>query len=416
MNGGPKDDQTGFGLDQLAPGRTFARYEIVRCIGVGGMGAVFEATHVLLKKRVALKTMHSNLVRSEASKARFLREAETVARIRHPNVVDVTDVGIEGGIPFLVMEFLEGEDLLRHLGRAGRLDARAAADALLPVAAGLCAVHRLGIVHRDVKPENILLARDAHGGMVPKLIDFGVSKDLEASMRSGGHVPNTVTGTPHYMSPEQARGAAQLDGRTDQYALGVLLYQCLSGRLPYESTSLLALISLIDAGSFRPLEAVLPDVAPELAALVHRAMAPHPRDRFASMELFGRALAEFASDRMRLTHERDFSPSGPALLISAHDPESLAERQAAVTTPADPTPLGDPFAPPLAVPAAVSAPATGPEPSQRLWLVVVCLVLLAGGGLLVRYLVGGDTPGPPPPRTREQPGEQPPGLDIQLSH
>jgi serine/threonine protein kinase len=404
-----KDDKTGLGLDQLAPGKTFARYEIVRCIGVGGMGAVFEATHALLKKRVALKTMHTNLVRSEASRARFLREAETVARIRHPNVVDVTDVGIEHGIPFLVMEFLEGEDLLHLLSRQGPLEPRAAADAVLPVAAGLCAVHRLGIVHRDVKPENVLLARDGQGGVIPKLIDFGVSKDLDASTRSGGQAPHTVTGTPHYMSPEQARGAAQLDGRTDQYALGVLLYQCLSGRLPYHSTSLLELISLIDAGTFQPLDVVQPGVPAELAALVHRAMAPHPRDRFASMELFGRALSAFASDRMRLTHERDFSPSNPAIVITSHDAASLAERQAAVTTPADATPKGDPFG----VDEKPAPVAAKTEPSQRFWIAVVCVVLLIGAGLLVRYLMGGSEPAPAKPA--DPPGEQRPGVDIQLS-
>jgi serine/threonine protein kinase len=407
MTSEAKEDKTGLGLDQLAPGRTFARYEIVRCIGMGGMGAVFEATHVLLKKRVAVKTMHTNLVRSEASRQRFLREAETVARIRHPNVVDVSDVGIENGIPFLVMEYLEGEDLLHLIVSKGPLDARAAADAVLPVAAGLCAVHRLGIVHRDVKPENVLLARDAHGGVVPKLIDFGVSKDLEASTRSGGKVPHTVTGTPHYMSPEQARGAAQLDGRTDQYALGVMLYQCLSGRLPYESTSLLELLSLIDAGHFRPLDAVRPDVPAEFAALVHRAMAPHPRDRFATLELFGQALSAFASERMRLTHERDFSDA--PLVAEASEPgvESLAARQAAVTTPVGDTPQGGGQPSPAELPTV----AAGAEPSQRLWLAVVVVLVVAGLAALVWYVL---SPGPessPPAAEPEPPA--PPGLDIQ---
>ena len=335
--GSTADDKAGLGLDLLVPGKTFARYEIVRCVGVGGMGAVFEATHVLLKRRVALKTMHTSLVRSEASRARFLREAETVARIRHPNVVDVLDVGIENGIPFLVMEYLEGEDLSRLLAREGPLAPRVAVDAVLPVAAGLCEVHKLGIVHRDIKPENILLARDAHGGVAPQLIDFGVSKDLEATVQGLGPVPHTVTGTPHYMSPEQAHGAAQLDGRTDQYALGVLLYQCLTGRLPYESPSLLELIHMIDCGEFRPLGELRHDVPEALQAAVHRAMARHPRDRFPSMAAFGRALLPFASERTRITHEREFVDA-PTLVASAELDTALAAHYTSAATP-----LGDPF-------------------------------------------------------------------------
>jgi tRNA A-37 threonylcarbamoyl transferase component Bud32 len=317
------DDRAGLGLDLLAPGRVFARYQVVRCIGVGGMGAVFEAQHTLLKKRVALKTLHTSLVRSEASRARFLREAETVARIRHPNVVDISDVGIESGVPFLVMEFLLGEDLARLLRRENTLEPRIAVDAVLPVVAGLCAVHRLGIVHRDVKPENIFLSRDAQGAIQPKLIDFGVSKDLDASQRGGVPGPHTVTGTPHYMSPEQARGAAQLDGRTDQYAIGVLLYQCLSGGVPYQSQSLLELIHLIDCGEYRPLNERRAGLPPELEAAVHRAMARNPGERFPGMEALGQALAPFASERTRVNHERDFAPAAAPILsagVVAGDP------------------------------------------------------------------------------------------------
>jgi serine/threonine-protein kinase len=319
----------------LAPGTRFARYDIVRCIGVGGMGAVFEATHSMLRKRVALKTLHSNLGRSEAARQRFLREAETVARVRHPNVVDISDVGIENGVPYLVMEFLEGEDLARVL-ESGPLGPEQAVDTALPVAAGLVAVHKLGIVHRDIKPENILLARDVHGDIVPKLVDFGVSKDLEASLRAGAPPLHTVTGTPHYMSPEQARGSAALDARTDQYALGILLYQCLSGQRPYDSESLLELIHLIDTGVHRPLRSLVPAVPEALEQVVHRAMSRHPRDRFASTEAFGRALLPFASERTRLTYARDFEGESTlrAGSLTALD-SALSERLAAATMPAE---------------------------------------------------------------------------------
>lgn len=320
------------GAAVLAAGSTFARYEIVRCIGVGGMGAVFEATHTMLRKRVALKTLHANLVRSDAARERFLREAETVARIRHPNVVDITDVGVEGGVPYLVMEYLEGDDLAKVLERTGRLTPAEAADTLVPVISGLVAVHRLGIVHRDIKPENILLSRDAHGGFVPKLLDFGVSKDLDASLRSGLPPLHTVTGTPHYMSPEQARGSASLDSRTDQYAVGILLFQCLSGVRPYDSESLLELLHLIDTGEHPSLRTYAADLPVELEQVVHRAMARHPRDRFETTEAFGRALLPFASERVRFTYERDFLGEG-SRRASSMDVLS-PERANAVTVPA----------------------------------------------------------------------------------
>lgn len=291
----------------FAPGSRFARYEIVRCVGVGGMGAVFEAIHVQLRKRVALKTQHTSLSQSEPARQRFVREAETVARIQHPNVVDITDVGVENDVPYFVMEFLEGEDLARRLER-GQLRPREAADIVVPLVSGLAAVHRLGIVHRDIKPENVFLAQGARlGGVTPKLVDFGVSKDLIESSRSGVPPLHTVTGTPHYMSPEQARGSAMLDTRSDQYALGVLLYQSMTDTRPYDASSLLELMHLIDEGAFRPLRDLAPEVPEELERVVHRAMSRNPDARFETTEAFGEALLPFASERIRVTYAEDFA-------------------------------------------------------------------------------------------------------------
>jgi serine/threonine protein kinase len=323
--------------DFLCAGSSFARYEIVRCIGVGGMGAVFEATHVLLRKRVALKAMHTALGRSEASRARFLREAETVARIRHPHVVDISDVGIERGVPFLVMEFLEGEDLSALLEREQRLDVARAADIVLPLLAGLCAVHRLGIVHRDIKPENVFLAVDAHGDSVPKLLDFGVSKDLEASGYAGAPPRHTVAGTPYYMAPEQAHGSGALDARADQYAVGVLLYQSLAGVRPFQSESLLELIHLIDSGEYKPLAAQREGLPEPLVALIARAMAREPARRFPDTESFGQALAPFASEPIRRACERDFAPerrsSLPLRSSASAEPRMPASDSAPLSAP-----------------------------------------------------------------------------------
>jgi serine/threonine protein kinase len=303
------------GREILESGRSFARYRITRCIGVGGMGAVYEAEHSLLRKPVALKTMHSTRGSEGGARARFLREAEIVARIRHPNVVDITDVGVEQETPFLVMELLEGEDLAALLTREGPLTAQQAVDLLLPATAGLAAAHRLGIVHRDVKPENVFLASDSLGDLVVKIVDFGVSKDLHgvsgraAESGCGSHeLRHTVAGTPHYMAPEQVRGAGVLDGRTDQYALGVLLYQCLTGVRPFEADSLLELVYRIDAGDCRPLRELRPELPEELEAIVKRAMARRIEDRFPDTESFGQALSGLASRELREAYARDFAP------------------------------------------------------------------------------------------------------------
>jgi serine/threonine-protein kinase len=339
VNGAPteKDSAAAAPVPEfLSAGRSFARYQIVRCIGVGGMGSVFEATHTLLRKQVAIKAMHSSLGRSEASRARFLREAETVARIRHPNVVDISDVGIEQGIPFLVMEFLEGEDLASLLARTQRLSVARAVDIVLPVIAGLSAVHRLGIVHRDIKPENVFLALDAHGDTVPKLVDFGVSKDLEAGAHAGSPLHHTVAGTPYYMAPEQARGSAVLDARADQYAVGVLLYQCLAGVRPFQSESLLELIHLIDSGDYQPLRDHCHELPEQLEALIARAMARAPDARFPNTEAFGQALAVFASEPVRRACERDFALERRPSLPLREGPAQDQARPSAPTVASEP--------------------------------------------------------------------------------
>ena len=396
----------------IVAGSSFARYQIVRCIGVGGMGAVFEAMHTLLRKRVALKAMHATLGRSESSRARFLREAETVARIRHPHVVDISDVGIERGIPYLVMEYLEGEDLASLLERERRLSVQRAIDIVLPVVAGLAAVHRLGIVHRDIKPENVFLAVNPLGDTVPKLVDFGVSKDFEASSAKSAPLSHTVAGTPYYMAPEQARGSAVLDGRADQYAVGVLLYQCLAGVRPYDSESLLELIHMIDAGNCQPLRSHCPELPEGLLAAVERAMSCRVQERFESTEAFGKALAPFASEQVRATCLREFGqqhqhPStmpprslSPEMLarLSAETIPSEAESAAAVAA------MAVSQVPRRSV-SGVRARDTEPTPDRPrlrtrlrrafLWAAGITGVLLLAGYLLFVRIHGGAAVPPP---------------------
>lgn len=305
--------------DAAAPyesGRVFGHYELTRCVGTGAMGAVYEATHALLKKPVAIKLLHPRLRGSVESQALFLREAEIAARVRHHNIVYITDVGVEHDVCYLVMELLEGEDLATRLQRDGALDIVDAVDTVVAIAAGLAAVHRAGIVHRDVKPENVLLAVESDQ-VVPKLIDFGVSKDL---MTPSG--AQTITGTPKYMAPEQAMGAP-VDGRADEYSLAVIAYECITGRVPYEAPSLLGLMQLIEAGQYRPVRELNPAVPLELSAAIARATAVNPQDRFPTVAEFGEALLPFASAAVRARLSSEFS-------ITEREPRTISTREPVV--------------------------------------------------------------------------------------
>jgi eukaryotic-like serine/threonine-protein kinase len=293
------------------------RYEIIRLIGTGGMGSVFEARHTRLGKRVAIKTLHTSFAEKSAGRERFLREAELIAKIRHPNVVDISDVGVHEDVPYLVMEFLEGESLGEHLVDGHPMPSGDVADVMLGVVSGLLAVHRRGVVHRDVKPDNIFLARDPEGTVVPKIIDFGVSKDLgqAASVTQDGQV-HTVVGTPHYMSPEQLRGSKQLGPRTDQYAVGVVLYQALTGALPFDGSSLVGLVRSIDEGTFPAPSSKNASLDPAFEEVVVKAMAMNPEGRFESMRELGLALLPFASPEVASRYARRFSGEAPPTFSS----------------------------------------------------------------------------------------------------
>jgi serine/threonine-protein kinase len=197
------------GDDTLAAGTDLGRYRIVRLLGRGGMGAVYEGIHRDLKKRVAIKVL-STAVASEEAKQRFLREGEAASRIQHPNVVDVTDVGTEGTLSYMVMEYLEGEDLAHRLVRDDALSMRETADLFLPICAGLSAAHDEGVVHRDLKPENIFLVRTRQGGIEPKVLDFGISKVSGPSAAAITAATSTRWG---WSSTSASPGSARSRGR-----------------------------------------------------------------------------------------------------------------------------------------------------------------------------------------------------------
>lgn len=277
----------------LPPGAVVAgKLRIVRTIGAGGMGVVYEVEHELTKHRRALKVIHAHIARQASIYERFLREASAAARIANAHVAETYDAGrLESGEPYLLMELVDGETLDQRLLRVGPMSPGELADLVHQACEGVQAANDAGIVHRDLKPENLIVTlRD--GAPFVKILDFGISKfDSERTGSLGITVVGAVMGTPYYMSPEQVRGVSQVDARTDVYAMGVILYECACGVRPFEATTVEALAVLIHVGRPTPLAERRPSLPTEFCAIVHRAMAVEPGERFESAHALGEALA-----------------------------------------------------------------------------------------------------------------------------
>jgi len=258
---------------------------------------VFAASHTITGKRVALKWMLPELAADEGAVQRFMREAHAAGRIDHPNVVDIYDVGEHEGSSFLVMEYLTGEPLTKALQRGG-LDARQVIQLLLPAMRGVAAAHGMGVVHRDLKPDNIFLCRGSDGSYrQPKVLDFGISKvSTSGDMPLNPRLTRTgaVMGTPYYMSPEQIRGSSEVDQRTDVYAFGVILYEALTGQVPFDADAYSALILEIATGTPKRPRELRKELPAALEDVVLRAMAREPQQRYQTVEQLARALERFA--------------------------------------------------------------------------------------------------------------------------
>ncbi len=259
--------------DLPQPGQRIGRYRVEKLLGEGGMGAVFAATNDVTGRAVAIKWMLPAMARSAEAVARFLAEARATARIEHPNVIQVLDVGQDGPAPFLVMERLRGESLGERLERVGRLSVAETLEVMIPACRGIAEAHTEGIIHRDLKPDNIFLCQGKDGSKrAPKVLDFGISKLYEEGSANKLTQTGAIMGTPLYMSPEQISARLDPDPSFDIYAVGVVLYQCLAGYPPFDGDSLFALLQKIGTGDTRPLHVAAPDVPEEVSNVVMRAM------------------------------------------------------------------------------------------------------------------------------------------------
>ncbi len=283
--------------DKLAPGDLVGgKYRIDGSLGEGGMGVVYAATHVTLGLRVAVKCLLPTMARHADATERFLREARSIVAMKGEHVARVMDVGtFESGAPYMVMEFLEGVDLSHVIGR-GRLPVEAAVAYVLQACEAIAEAHSGGIVHRDLKPSNVFLTTRPDGSPLVKVLDFGIAKALSVSHADQAKLTGTgvVMGTPAYMSPEQVRDAGAVDERTDLWSLGVILYECLTGALPFDATTPSGMCAAVAADAPKPLTAFLSEAPAGLEAVVMRCLEKNRDDRFPDVGALAQALAPFA--------------------------------------------------------------------------------------------------------------------------
>ena len=344
------------------------KYVVESLIGRGGMGAVFRAKNTMTGRRVALKWIAVLGDSAPELEARLLREAQVMGRIEHPNVCAVLDVGQADGALFLVIEHLDGCSL-GSWAEGREIEVAEAIQLLLPAMSGVAAAHDAGVVHRDLKPDNLFVCLDHTGAPhTTKVLDFGVSKLLDPGGDELGKLTRTgqAIGTPQFMAPEQIRGDSDLDARIDVYALGAILYQLISDRLPYEADNYSGLVVKIATSLAAPILSFRPNLDRKLAAIIHKAIAADRADRFASVVAFARALEPFADGAKFIVPQRRLGT--PA------EPELSSEAPTALATPAAPSPpWSSAVTGPLSLVAEVELTPAEP-PARRMLLVAAALV------------------------------------------
>jgi len=281
----------------VAPGDVLAgKYVVERVLGEGGMGVVVAATHRQLGQRVAVKFLLAEYCQHPEAVARFLREAQAAVRIQSEHVARTIDVGtLESGAPYMVMEYLSGRDLASELATRGSLPVEEAVGFVLQACEAIAEAHALGIVHRDLKPANLFLAHRADGSPLVKVLDFGISKSVSpAAGPMNLTTTQSVMGSPLYMSPEQLKSTKNVDQRTDVWALGVILYELLTGRTPFQAETVSGLIATVVSESPPPLRGARPDLPAELEAIVLRCLEKDPARRIQHVGTLAMALQPFA--------------------------------------------------------------------------------------------------------------------------
>jgi serine/threonine-protein kinase len=330
---------------QVKPGEVLAgKYRVDRVLGRGGMGIVVAAHHVQLDEKVAIKFLLPGALGNADAVARFIREARAAVKIKSEHVARVSDVGtLETGAPYMVMEYLEGSDLGAWLDERGPMAVDQAAEFVLHASEALAEAHALGIVHRDLKPANLFCVRRADGLLSVKVLDFGISKVSPVAGSSHDHAmtrTHAILGSPLYMSPEQMVSSRGVDARTDIWSLGVILYQLVTGRTPFEAEAMPELVLKIAGSPPTPIATFRPDVPPPFGAVISRCLEKDRDKRFRTIGELAEALVDFAPPRARGSVERVMRTMEAAGLATpgASSPLQPAPGAAnAVTAPGGPT-------------------------------------------------------------------------------
>jgi len=392
----------------FTPGQVLGgKYRVLRVIGEGGMGVVAEAVHVELDERVALKFLRPEMLTAPDVVARFDREARSAVKLKSDHVARVTDVGkTDAGVPYMVMEYLDGKDLGDTLSERGPLPITEAVEYIIQACEGIGEAHARGIVHRDVKPENLFLVQRDDGWRSVKVLDFGISKAVlvgTSSVNVASSQTTSIMGSPYYMSPEQLRSTKSVDHRADVWSLGVVLFELLTGTMPFDETlEFTELVAMILESPQRRLRAYRPDAPPQLEAVVDRALEKDRARRFQSTAELAVALLPFAPKRARAMAERATSISkaaglsDPSFQIPPSDlppPSAGAEAMIPIGTVGAPrvpqmTPVSSPSTPRIShsTPSIGGSVETVAPPTSATWQRVAigagAVALLALGSIL----------------------------------
>lgn len=371
------------------------KYRIVRKLGEGGMGAVYAGVQEPLGRKVAVKVLLPVLARDATLVGRFQREAELAASLGHPNIVQVTDFGVDDGSAFLVMDLLDGESLGSALERETALAPSRVCFIAAQVLSALEAAHARGVVHRDLKPDNIYLTSVSGVADLVKLLDFGIARLTEGDGDQKMTATGQVLGTPAYMSPEQARGKP-VDARSDLYALGVVMYEALSGRMPVNGSNYHELMFAIVGETPTPLAQLVPGLDPTLVAVVERAMAKDPNARYASAAEMRAALDALgplqASSPARVPSMPPTRDSSAVAMAATITPEAMTALPSMATPVVSSAPVGASSSGVSSgvsrgvdvTPAAVPAVMSSPPPARRSalpWIAGLLVLAAIGGGL-----------------------------------
>lgn len=401
------DDELDNEVDDELIGTNIDKFEVLRSIGRGGMGRVYEAINTKIGKRVAIKIIDRDLIRSRDAVTRFQREAQAASAVESAHIVQIFDSGeTKDGLPYLVMEMLRGEDLGNRIKRIGRLEIPEAIDVTAQILRGLQRAHDAGIIHRDLKPDNVFLVDQDDTFDFAKILDFGISKiqprdkkPVKTITRQG-----TVLGTPFYMSPEQAQAVGDVDGRSDLWSVGAILYECLCGRPPHTGGSYEQVIVNICTKDAADIRTHNPAVDEEIAAVLDKALARERESRFADAREFHNELVRAAGGQVSikpLSSSRGATPQPRTIVRASDDPRGL-------------TPTEEAHAPTLEAhnaPSRVGWATSGGEGRGSGWLYAMVGVAALALGVVGVLAMTGDAESSPEP---EPPATDPTVMDVRL--